>query len=320
MNSVGIACCSFSTEERLAAPFHVQSRLVLRPVRTHLVVRLTQDAFRYIGRLLLLLLLLLPSSPSDMLPACLMIRVGLVIAGAALTRSTPLTVITSNNPHAPHPLTGVVGAKQPQADASNLPPIIQWADLYEKEVGTWCAPESSTERMRRPVAPVTGPPPHHEDMVPPPLEDDLALDPPPSGDQRNTHNDTAMLTRWVDAALRVVRSHLNSCEDDSCQDSMANKSSLPSRPVPSEMNLYVARASNAGQMMAVLPDGPLAKTGARDAWILLDPSPHAPFGHTIYLFAVDFKMSDSVCLANGGTPVGKFHSLIHSTLNEFGDE
>ena len=202
-----------------------------------------------------------------------------------LASASPLTsVITSNNPHLAHPHA------HHEPDPSNLPPVIQWSDLYEKEVGTWCAPETSSE---------TPPSAQAEDIdvgeqvreVPQVEEEEeqVLLEPLES---RLNSNDTATLRRWVDAALRVVRAHL----EDEAQ-----------RPVASEMNLYVAAAtSNANaRLVAVLPDGAISRSGARDAWIVLDPSPAAPFGHTVYVFAVDFNTQDSSCLANGGHTLGK---------------
>ena len=225
---------------------------------------------------------------------CSIIRVAtLMVSAVALVSAKPLTVITSNNPHEhPHP--------HQLPDPSNLPPIIQWSDLYEKEVGTWCAPETSSE-----ASPPSDPSPLAR--VYQQLEDEQQLteaeetSPVPlqllAPQARRNVNDTATLTRWVDAALRLVRSHL----DDEASD---NSSSLTHRPVPSDMNLYVAAPTNGVKLMAILPDGAISKSGARDAWLLLDPSPSTPFGHVVYVFAVDFNTADSNCLTSGGTTLG----------------
>jgi hypothetical protein len=59
------------------------------------------------------------------------------------------------------------------------------------------------------------------------------------------------------------------------------------------------------KLEAVLPDGALTKTGAHDAWIVLDPTPHLALGHTLYVFVIDFNTSDVNCIAAGGIPLGK---------------
>ena len=236
---------------------------------------------------------------------CLIIHVATLMASAVvLASANPLTPITSNNPHGhPHP--------HQLPDPSNLPPIIQWSDLYEREVGTWCAPETSSEASLFEASPSEASPSdpspvahinHQFEEEQQPVEEQLDVTSPlplqllaPQG--RRDANHTATLTRWVDAALRIVRSHL----DD---ESSGSRSSLTRRPVASDMNLYVAAPSNGVKLVSVLPDGAISKSGARDAWIVLDPSPTTPFGHIIYVFAVDFNTADSSCLTSGGTALG----------------
>jgi len=242
---------------------------------------------------------------------CLIIRVTTLMASVvALVAANPLTVITSNNPHGhPHP--------HQLPDPSNLPPVIQWSDLYEKEVGTWCAPETSSESSPSEtpsfdVSAEVSLSDHFEQELQPIEEEqqeELSSPPPPppppqllTPQVRRSANYTATLTRWVDAALRVVRSHL----DD---ESSNNRSSLTHRPVASDMNLYVAAPSSGVKLAAVLPDGAISKSGARDAWLVLDPSPAVPFGHIVYVFAVDFNTADSSCLTSGGTTLGNSVSL-----------
>ena len=184
----------------------------------------------------------------------------------------------------------------------------QWDTLfYDKEIGTWCEP----------------------DVQPPPPPAELQNQ---RSEQQRTNPvvpaklapeiDSGALTRWVDAALRVVRSQTlaANCSDEPwcVQDEQSTLTSaekqllLLARPVPSNMNLYVAVAEKQQnqKLDAVLPDGALAKTGAHDAWIVLDPTPHLAFGHTLYVFVVDYNTSDVNCIATGGVPLGTYNGRL----------
>lgn len=168
-------------------------------------------------------------------------------------------------------------------------PTSQWDTLYDKEIGTWCQP-----------ADVNG---AHE----------LVQQPPASNGEQKMSTDvkeSATLTRWVDAALRVVRTHLvaTNCTEGTSSWCAQHPESAGHRPVPGSMNLYAAMADKRPnhRMEAVLPDGSLSKTGPHDAWILLDPTPHLAMGHTVYLFTVDLNTSDVSCISAGGIPLGKF--------------
>lgn len=165
-------------------------------------------------------------------------------------------------------------------------------ELYDKEIGTWCQPDDevteSTPIQRMPL--------------------------PPDDDPAEAHE---TLTRWVDAALRVVRAHLlagqaANCSQEPSDGSWCVQQPPNQRPVPGDMNLYVADGRQ--RMEAVLPDGSLSKSGAHDAWILLDPTPQLAMGHTVYLFAVDVNTSDVSCISSGGIPLG--NSIIISQFNK----
>lgn len=193
-------------------------------------------------------------------------------------------------------------SNSPNRSQSSPPPDPQWDTLlYDKEIGTWCEPAAE------PMAPIAA------SME---LQNrEQRLSPASSSSRSVTEIDSVTLTRWVDAALRVVRSQTlaANCSDEPwcVQDEQSTltteKQLLLSRPVPSNMNLYVAVAEKHHQhkLDAVLPDGALTKTGAHDAWIVLDPTPHLAFGHTLYVFVVDYNTSDVNCIAAGGIPLGK---------------
>ena len=198
---------------------------------------------------------------------------------------------------------------------------MKW-DLYDKEVGTWCAPD--TTELPKPVYQSTQPSLNQRlemvEMRPVPDYRQTASNPSMriaslASGVSTSPDQTQSLTRWADAALRIIRSQVSSsCDpyDSSCKETPSGNQSLINRPVASSMNLYVAMPTNLGKMMAVLPDGALSKTGARDAWLLLDPTPQLAFGHTVHVFTIDLKVPDSYCISNGGTPLGKIH--IHYKL------
>ena len=225
------------------------------------------------------------------------------------TSAAPAAVITSNNPHhAQHIAEVQTAVKQ----SSNRAPVTEWEALYEKEIGTWCAPADETTTTPATTTTTTT----TTKSAPSVVKVDVAHQ-RPAGWQQIPSNETATLTRWVDAALRIIRSGQQQipcdqgADDELCKRS--RRSVLENRPIPSDMNLYVAMSAGGKQqsakLSAVLPDGSLTKTGPRDAWIVLDPSPHLAFGHTVHVFAIDFQTVDSTCLANGGVPLGEFSSF-----------
>ena len=228
--------------------------------------------------------------PLKMVLRWLSVAALLGLAGPVLT--TPLSVIT-NSPHGQTDSSGVQSGQT--GDAANLPPVLEWENLYDKEVGTWCAPDANEAQIV--ATPSSQPLPSTTvrsaaDPLTPVTSSGSTHQTPPS-------EETLRLTRWADAALRVVRGHVS---DDAQGDSAA----LPyHRPVPSAMNLYVAPPSpTGGKMFAVLPDGPLNRAGPRDAWLVLDPTPNAAFGHVVHLFAVDLNVTDTACISGGGYPLG----------------
>lgn len=221
--------------------------------------------------------------------------------------------------------------------------MTEWEALYDKEIGTWCAPadEQSPTDTTTTTTVKTTTTTSSEGMVPQQVPvaasqssssgdtshqrpaEWMAIQHAPPVHSSDDNGDTSMLTRWVDAALRIIRNNHASasapCADDqdeaSCkQHSFEKRSLTENRPVPGEMNLYVAMnqphqqataGGGAAKLSAVLPDGPLKGTGPRDAWIVLDPTPHLSFGHTVYVFVVDFETSDATCIANSGVPLGE---------------
>lgn len=237
-------------------------------------------------------------------------------------KSSPL-LITSNNPHEqPSPVMMA-------ASSVNRAPVTEWEALYEKEIGTWCAPsedgETSTTTSTESTTITTI---KAEGLIQQqrPAGWLLASSDPQIGSSNGEIS--GPLRRWVDAALRIIRNDYIMTTDPPCSESedsesviscKKKRSLLENRPLPSDMNLYVAMpssnptsASATGngatshvKLSAVLPDGPMTKTGPRDAWIVLDPTPHLSFGHTVYVFVVDLKMIDSNCITNGGVPLGK---------------
>lgn len=186
----------------------------------------------------------------------------------------------------------------------------EWEILYDKEIGTWCQPASD-------LLPPPPPAATHLNSEQFPNLQRMTTNPVGS----TTIKDSAMLTRWVDAALKLVRSqtlHINCSSDGICPDETEQQQQSTTtaggntlnRPVASNMNLYVAMATDKQQKSsqkfeAVLPDGALTKTGAHDVWVVLDPTPQIAFGHTLYVFVVDFNTSDVNCIAAGGIPLGK---------------
>lgn len=73
----------------------------------------------------------------------------------------------------------------------------------------------------------------------------------------------------------------------------------------SKMNFYSAVANPGEKLMAVLPDGPLTRSGAHDAVIVLDPYPNANLGHLLVVFFIDLGWSELQCEINGGQFIGK---------------
>lgn len=190
----------------------------------------------------------------------------------------------------------------------------EWEILYDKEIGTWCQPASD---LLPPPPPLPATHLNSEQQQQFPNLQRMTTNPVGS----TTIKDSAMLTRWVDAALKLVRSqtlHINCSSDGICPDETEQQQQSTTtaggntlnRPVASNMNLYVAMATDKQQKSsqkfeAVLPDGALTKTGAHDVWVVLDPTPQIAFGHTLYVFVVDFNTSDVNCIAAGGIPLGK---------------
>lgn len=246
-------------------------------------------------------------------------------------KGSPL-LITSNNPHEqPSPVMMA-------ASSVNRAPVTEWEALYEKEIGTWCAPsedgETSTTTSTEATTTTTI---KAEGLIQQQQQRSagwlLASSNPSTGSSNGEMS--GPLRRWVDAALRIIRNDYIMTTDHPCSESedsesviscKKKRSLLENRPLPSDMNLYVAMSSSSNptsasatgngatshvKLSAVLPDGPMTKTGPRDAWIVLDPTPHLSFGHPVYVFVVDLKMIDSNCIANGGVPLGKNMLYFH---------
>ncbi|XP_057369384.1 uncharacterized protein LOC130690390 [Daphnia carinata] len=207
-------------------------------------------------------------------------------------------------------LSSLHRSQQQQSEQDNS----EWEVLYDKEIGTWCQP--SDDDVQTVGQPITYSP---LELVNRELQ---RMSPVVNTGPAAPIPDASVLTRWVDAALRIVRGqtlqfNCNSTDamcsrptedqheekEEEQQSTIAN-----SRPVASNMNLYVATVDKQQQkwnhkLDAVLPDGALTKTGAHDAWIVLDPTPHLAFGHTLYVFVVDYNTSDVNCIAAGGIPL-----------------
>lgn len=194
------------------------------------------------------------------------------------------TLITDN-------LSSVHRSQQPEKDNS------EWEILYDKEIGTWCQPDDVISQSTTALEPINRELQRMSPVV-------------------NTGTSTVeshVLTRWVDAALRLVRTLQLNCTDSMCsllsadEEDGQQSTMVNSRPTASDMNLYVATVDGQNQkLVAVLADGGLSKTGAHDAWLVLDPTPQLAFGHTLYVFVVDFNTSDVNCIAAGGVPLGNF--------------
>ena len=239
-------------------------------------------------------------------------------------RCHSLAIITSNNPHSALAGSGGVKSSGGGSGGANLPPVVEW-DLYDKEVGTWCAPEVDLTSPAEVT--VTSPTSASESWQPSSTStsSSAAETSPPSSSSTNSGASTSSastsaastsatwttsLTGWLEVALRLVRSQsaAAACEDSGGGGDSGCKLHLRNAtlPIASEMNLYFAAPSAAGvKTSAVLPDGSLTKSGARDAWIVLDPAPHTPFGHTVYAFAIDLNTAHSSCVSAGGVPLGR---------------
>lgn len=110
---------------------------------------------------------------------------------------------------------------------------------------------------------------------------------------------------WADAAVDFVSNF--SCKDaflttenDCWQLKSVEKS---------KMNFYSAVADPGEKLVAVLPDGPLSRSGTHDAILLLDPYPEANLGHLLVLFYINLGWAELQCELNGGHYIGKRNLL-----------
>ena len=106
---------------------------------------------------------------------------------------------------------------------------------------------------------------------------------------------------WADAAFDFVRNL--SCKDafltteNDCWELKTVKKS--------KMNFYSAIAEPGEKLVAILPDGPLSRSGFHDAVIVLDPYPEANLGHLLVVFYINLGWSELQCELNGGHYIGK---------------
>lgn len=108
-------------------------------------------------------------------------------------------------------------------------------------------------------------------------------------------------SHWADAAFDFVRNL--TCKDaflTTENDCWELKSVEKSK-----MNFYSAVAEPGEKLVAVLPDGPLSRTGSHDAVIALDPYPEANLGHLLVVFYINLGWSELQCELNGGHYIGK---------------
>ena len=244
------------------------------------------------------------------------------------------SVITSNSNHAASAAANSNGINGngtsnwvPSEDNRVPPQVPEWDALYEKEVGTWCAPSSTSETTSTTTTTSTSSTfdsasrQSQQQMMQMQHQSHSFIQ-ETSLDADNPGVEDNRLIRWVDAALRLVRTaEVTAADQRRKRRQQPPLPPLSPLPVPSEMNLYVAVASQSNgssssrnRLMAVLPDGVLtagigsgsSKAATKDAWLVLDPTPHLPFGHTVHVFGISYDTPDAVCIANGGLPLGKF--------------
>lgn len=110
-------------------------------------------------------------------------------------------------------------------------------------------------------------------------------------------------SHWADAAFDFVQNL--TCKDAflTTEEDCWRLTSIEK----SKMNFYSAFARPGEKLVAVLPDGPLSRSGNHDAVIVLDPYPEANLGHLLVVFFMNLGWGELQCELNGGHYIGKFY-------------
>ncbi len=107
--------------------------------------------------------------------------------------------------------------------------------------------------------------------------------------------------RWAEAAYRYLSSldckDVFFTTDKECRKLLR----IPQR----QITVHLAGPSPYGPLKAVLPSGGLGRTGSHDAVVVLDPYPHANYGHLVLVFYVELGVSQAWCTVEGGTYLGE---------------